>query len=133
VNQRPFGRGRLIGNDASCSDHLARPVETLVAVVVNGSKRLARGDGVSNFFVQYDPNRRIDGIFLALASTAEYDARGPNLFALHAGNETLLRADHLQAASRLREPLGIINDLRIASLQFDHLAETRADMKRGAA
>ena len=78
---------------------------------------------ISNFFVQYDPNRRIDGVFLTLASTAEYDTRGSNLFALHAGNETLLRADHFHAASRLREPLGIINDLRIASLQFDHLAE----------
>ena len=131
MNQRPFGRGCLIGNDASGSDHLARPIETLVATVVDGSKRFTGGDGVSNFFVQHDPHPRIDGIFLALASTAKNDARGSNLFALHAANETVLRAEHLHAASRLRESLGIINDSRIASLQLHHLAEFFERLPRG--
>ncbi len=83
---------------------------------MDGRERFLRFHPFSNFLVQNNAHRRIDGIFLALSPSTENHAGGADLFALHGGNDARFRAEYLRCLPRLQEPRRVINDSRVAAL-----------------
>ena len=78
---------------------------------------------ISNFLVQHNSHRGIDGIFLTLASATENDASCTDLLALHRGKISGFHARNLHSSSRLWKPRDIIDDPSVAALKLDHLSE----------
>src|SRR5215469_18835338 len=76
-------RIRLLCNFATLHYELLRPLCSQLIVVVNRRKRFARIYPIINFLAQNDPDRWIDGVFLALTASAKNHARRPDLLTLH--------------------------------------------------
>src|SRR5260370_23316415 len=95
----------------------------LVGVAVNGAERLANGNLVAGLFMNLDTDRRIDGIFLAFAASAEDDAGGADLFAGDGSHIPGFGAGHVDAGIGARETRRIVDRADVASLPLAHLAE----------
>ena len=116
MNQRRLTYGRN-GRDliALFQQHLgARGV--CVGVAVNGAEWLADRNVVADLLMNDDADGWVDGIFLALAASAENDARDAYFFTLDRGHKSILATGHIDAMLRTRQACGIIDHTNVCLL-----------------
>src|SRR5208282_6837097 len=85
MNQRWFVRGCGGGDLIALHQQCSCAPGLCVGVAVNRAERLALGNPVTDFLMNRDTHGRIDGIFFALAASAQDDACGAHLFASDRG------------------------------------------------
>src|ERR1700690_2962586 len=94
-----------------------------LGIGVHRAKRLPGRDSVTNFPMQNDSNRRVDGIFLFLAPAAKNDTGSTNRFTIHCRDITAPRAAYILDVFRSRTPFRIVERAGVSTLQAHHLAE----------
>src|SRR5215469_15106661 len=116
VDQWSFVRIRLFCNLATLHDQLLRPRRSCLIVVVNRGKRFASIYPIVNFFVQNNPNRRINGVFFAFTASAEDHACRTDLLTLH-GRDVAGTLDwDLHRVPRLRKFMRIVDGVNLSAL-----------------
>ena len=79
---------------------------------MDGTERLAGGNRVADFFVNDNPDGRIDGVFFLLAAASENYAGGANLLALNGGDKSGSGTANLDSVLCGREPRRIVDGSR---------------------
>ena len=88
---------------------------------MQSAQGLARRYGIANLLVQHEAHRRIDGVLLAFAASAENYASSSSTFALDGGNISGLRTHDIHLLLCLWQQLGIVHDSCVATLKRHHL------------
>ena len=122
MNQRLLLRGRL-RDVTALQKHLLGANSAIFGIVVNRENGFPRRDSIAHFVMQNDSNRRIDGIFLLLASAAENYTCRANRLTVHGCEIAILRAVYIVHVFRAREFVRILERTDVSTLQGHHLKE----------
>ena len=90
---------------------------------MNRAERFAFPNRIADFFVQDDPDRGVDQVFLLFTAAAQHEAGNSHLLALNGFHEAAGWTRDLHLMLRLGQAHGIINGARVAALPGDDLAK----------